>query len=171
MGMSRRAAPVGIVAAALAAALTIGSGACANSQRSAPNASSGANAVAPQPISCERWHLDYQPKLADQHVDCVLTLGNLTLEVSSDAAWSFAVHDRDTVVQQFREPADQVGQSGVAPLLRDIDHSGTPVGWTQRPPSRNCAHGPGARLSTGEAVDAAPPRRRFDGLFTAQCVA
>lgn len=63
----------------------------------------------PQPISCERWHLDYQPKLADQHVDCVLTLGH-HVEVSSDA-WSFAVHDRDTVVQQFREPADQVGQS------------------------------------------------------------
>lgn len=126
MGISRRAAPAGI-AAALAAALTIGTGGCGSSQRSAPSAAPATNAVVPQPKACDTVHLDYEPTLADQHVHCVLTIDNLTLDVSSDPAWSFTLHDRNTAIQQFREPADQVGQTGTPPLLQDIDHSGTPV--------------------------------------------
>lgn len=58
---------------------------------------------------------------------CELAIDDLILNVSSDSAWSFSLRNRNTVVQQFREPTEEVGETGVAPLLQDIDHSGKPV--------------------------------------------
>jgi hypothetical protein len=127
MGIRRLAAPAGFVSAALAAALTIGIAGCVDAQRSAPDTASATTTVAPQPQTCASVHLGYEPKLADQHVRCVLVINSLTLEVSSDPAWSFTSRDHNAVIQQFREATDEVGQTGVAPLLQDIDRSGTPT--------------------------------------------
>lgn len=127
MGTSRLAAAARLASAALATASSIGIGGCAGSQRSAPDSSRATNVVVPQDRSCESVHLGYESKLADQHVHCELAINDLTLDVSSDPAWSFGLHDPTAVIQQFREPTDEVGQTGVAPLLQDIDHSGSPV--------------------------------------------
>lgn len=58
---------------------------------------------------------------------CTLSINNLTLEVSGDPAWSFSLRDQGGVIQQFQEPTSEIGQTGVAPLLQDIDSSGLPV--------------------------------------------
>ncbi|MDP7701774.1 hypothetical protein [Mycobacterium sp. TY815] len=85
------------------------------------------NVIAPQQQSCSTLHLPSEPKLADQHVHCALAIGDLTLDVSSDLPWSFSLQSRGSVIQRFREPTEEVGGTGVAPLLQDIDDSGTPV--------------------------------------------
>ncbi|BBZ15136.1 hypothetical protein [Mycobacterium branderi] len=71
--------------------------------------------------------IGYEPKLADQHVRCVLTINaELRLAVSSDPAWSFVLDSKGAQVQQFEEPADRIGETGAGPLLQDIDGDGTP---------------------------------------------
>ncbi len=127
MGISPLAVPLRLVSAALVVASAIGVGGCASSRQSPHSASTTANTVAPQSESCNTLHLPDEPKLADQHVRCALSINNLTLDVSSDPAWSFSLQNRTTPIQQFREPTDDVGETGVAPLLQDIDDSGTPV--------------------------------------------
>jgi hypothetical protein len=76
---------------------------------------------------CENLTVEYQPGLAAQHIRCELSLAGLTIDVSSDPAWSFALRDGGGVIQRFREPTDQAGETGAVPLLQDIDGSGTPV--------------------------------------------
>ena len=116
------------MSAALAMAATIGVGGCASSQQSPHSAvSTTANTVASQAESCGSLNLLDEPKLPDQHVRCVLSINDLTLEVSSDPAWSFSLQNHGTPIQQFREPTEEIGETGVAPLLQDIDNSGTPV--------------------------------------------
>jgi hypothetical protein len=89
--------------------------------------SSGAAAQDPSTPDCDRISMEYQPKLADRHVRCVLLVNaDLTLGVSSDPAWSFVLRSNKTEAQQFREPTDAIGETGVAPLLADIDGDGTP---------------------------------------------
>lgn len=127
MGISRFAAPARLVWAASVAALTIGIGGCATSQRPAPSASTTSNTVVAQQVSCDTLHLAAEPKLADQHVHCVLALENLTIDVSSDPAWLFRLQKGDSVIQRFQEPATEIGETGVAPLLQDIDGTGAPV--------------------------------------------
>lgn len=127
MGISRLGVPAGLVSAASVAALTIGIGGCASSQQSAPSTSTTTNSVVAQQVMCDTLHLAAEPKLADQHVRCVLAIDDLTLDVSSDPAWSFTLRKRDNLLQQFEEPTTEVGQTGVAPLLQDVDGSGTPV--------------------------------------------
>ncbi|OLO99858.1 hypothetical protein BVU76_23535 [Mycolicibacterium porcinum] len=72
--------------------------------------------------------ISFEPALAAQNIRCALALDDhSTVTVSSDPAWTFKVRSGDTTVQEFREPTDEVGQTGVAPLLQDIDQSGNPV--------------------------------------------
>ena len=79
------------------------------------------------PPPCPNVSIDSQPKLQDQHVRCVLQIASLSVEASSDPAWSFTLRNQGATVQEFREPTDAIGESGVAPLLQDIDNSGRPV--------------------------------------------
>ncbi|WP_131813578.1 hypothetical protein [Mycolicibacterium fortuitum] len=77
---------------------------------------------------CATVSISFEPALDRQHIRCSLTLGDdSTLTVSSDPAWSFSLRSGGATVQEFREPTDKIGQTGVAALLQDIDHSGTPV--------------------------------------------
>jgi len=72
--------------------------------------------------------MDFGPNLHDQHVRCVLQIGTgLTIDVSSDPAWSFTLRNQGAVAQEFREPTDAIGETGVVPGLQDIDNSGTPA--------------------------------------------
>ncbi|QLL05284.1 hypothetical protein [Mycobacterium vicinigordonae] len=112
-----------------ASALTIGG--CGSSNRSAQSVSSTASSITAQPslVDCANVKIGLGA-LEDQHVRCVLSIKGMTLEVSSDPAWSFSLRDnsaKGAVVQQFSEPTDEIGETAVAPLLQDIDNSGTPV--------------------------------------------
>lgn len=102
---------------------------CAGSRPSSHDAVTATSTVAPQPnlASCDTVHVSYEPKLQDQHIRCMLSVDNLTLEVSSDPAWSFNLLDRGAAVQQFSERTEEAGESGTVPLLQDIDGSGRPV--------------------------------------------
>ncbi|OBF86730.1 hypothetical protein A5791_20125 [Mycobacterium sp. 852002-51163_SCH5372311] len=58
---------------------------------------------------------------------CVLQVGQgLTLDVSSDPAWSFTLRNAGAVAQEFREPTAEIGETGEVPLLQDIDNGGSP---------------------------------------------
>lgn len=133
MWIGRRAQPVGPAAVATAAASLIVLSGCTAAHNAPPKASSTASVasstVAPQQnqVDCATVKISYEPKLQDQHVRCVLSIENLTLDVSSDPAWSFGLRDKDTVVQRFSEPTQAAGETAVAPLLQDIDNSGKPV--------------------------------------------
>jgi len=60
-------------------------------------------------------------------VRCALHIDtSLTLDVFSDPAWSFTLRNAGVVAQDFREPSDEIGESGAVPLLQDIDNSGPP---------------------------------------------
>jgi hypothetical protein len=88
-----------------------------------------ATATAPQQVSppCPNVSIGFQPKLQDQHVRCVLQIAkSLSLDVSSDPAWSFTLRNAGAVAQEFREPTDEIGETGEVPLLQDIDNSGSP---------------------------------------------
>ncbi|PQM47324.1 hypothetical protein C1Y40_02498 [Mycobacterium talmoniae] len=80
-----------------------------------------------EPAPCDRVDLSYGTRLADQHVRCVLRVNaHLNLEVTSDPAWSFVVRRDGAAGQAFREPTDAIGETGVVPLLQDIDDDGIP---------------------------------------------
>lgn len=123
-------------AAAVAVALLLGG---CTPERPAPEVptpeaptthSAGAtNTARPQALPpCDSVSISFEPALDRQNIRCTLTLdGDSTITVSSDPAWSFSVQRGDTTVQEFREPTDKIGQTGVAALLQDIDQSGTPV--------------------------------------------
>jgi hypothetical protein len=91
--------------------------------------SSSPSVAAPQqvPPPCPTFSIDFKPELQDQHVRCVLQIDtSLTLDVSSDPAWSFTLRNAGAVAQEFREPTTELGESRNAPLLQDIDNNGTP---------------------------------------------
>ncbi|BDB42439.1 MULTISPECIES: hypothetical protein [Mycobacterium] len=121
--IARVAAPV-----VLAAASTLVVGGCGGAHQGAPGASSTSSSIAAQPnlVDCANVKIDLGP-MKDQQVRCVLTVKGMTLEVSSDPAWSFSLRDHGGAVQQFSEPTEEIGETGVVPLLQDIDNSGTPV--------------------------------------------
>lgn len=76
---------------------------------------------------CGSVSLDYGQDLSEQHVRCLLRLaGGSILQVSSEPAWSFTRVGGGGTTQAFREPAETVGQTGVLPLLADIDRDGKP---------------------------------------------
>lgn len=78
--------------------------------------------------SCQTVDISYKPPLRDQHIRCELVVDeNRTITVSSDPAWSFNLRSDGLTTQEFREPTDQIGESGAVPLLQDIDKSGNPV--------------------------------------------
>ena len=84
-------------------------------------------AASPATQDCGKVYIDYKPPLAEQHIRCTLQpAAGLTLAVSSDPSWSFELQRADTTVQRFTEITDQIGQSGVAPLLADLDGTGIP---------------------------------------------
>ncbi len=88
------------------------------------------NRAAPQQIAkpCDEIALAPDVKLQDQHIRCSLNLNaDLTIDTSSDPAWSFTVQKHGVKGQEFREPTDVIGETGAAPLLEDIDNSGQPV--------------------------------------------
>lgn len=108
-------------------------------QRSAPEVSSSAStpptsstpagtvSVAAAP-DCGTVQMSFDQPLSAQHVRCTLTVDDhTTIAVSSDPAWSFTVATDGATTQEFRESTDKIGETGVTPLLQDIDHSGTPV--------------------------------------------
>lgn len=111
---------------AIAAVSVFLAGGCA-APRQAAHGEASAAAPQPKPPSCETLNIPYETELKDQHVRCDLSIKNLTLDVSSDPAWSFSLRDQGAVTQQFSELTDQVGETGVAPVLKDIDQSGTPA--------------------------------------------
>lgn len=124
--MRRQAA----VAAAVVAALSGCSPQHAPGVTGSPSSASLSSTSTAQQVSrsCDGVEINYQPPLSEQHIRCVLTLNpQLTVEVSSDPTWSFTLKRDGAAVQEFSEPADKIGESGVAPLLQDIDHSGSPV--------------------------------------------
>ncbi|WP_066896688.1 hypothetical protein [Mycolicibacterium houstonense] len=102
-------------------------------QHSAPEvpatSSIAATTAQPQALpACATASISFELALDAQNIRCTLALDDhSTITVSSDPAWSFSVRNGDTTVQEFREPTDEIGQTGVAPLLQDIDQSGTPV--------------------------------------------
>ena len=126
----------GVVALAVSVAI-IGSG--CGPQRSAPEttadssatttASSTASTVAaPAAPACGTVEIPFDPPLSEQHVRCTLRIDeHLSLAVSSDPAWSFTLKSDGTATQEFQELTDKIGETGVAPMLADIDHSGKPV--------------------------------------------
>jgi hypothetical protein len=106
------------------------SGGCKTCGQGPASTSFSPSVAAPQQVStaCPSVSIDFKPKLADQHVRCVLQVNtSLALDVSSDPAWSFTLRNAGAVAQEFREPTTEIGETGVAPLLQDIDNSGTPV--------------------------------------------
>lgn len=127
MGVARfglRATVVAISVSAVAVA-----GGCGSGASTSRTGSTSSSASAPQQVSspCPSVSIGIQPKLPDQHVRCVLYIDkNLTLDVSSDPAWSFTLRNAGAVAQDFREPTDEIGESGEVPLLQDIDNSGPP---------------------------------------------
>ncbi|MEZ0054019.1 hypothetical protein ABIA30_005058 [Mycobacterium sp. MAA66] len=85
-------------------------------------------AAQPQLTPCASVPIDYQRPLQDQHIHCGLIVNDhVAIDVSSDPAWSMQVRTDGTPTQQFTEPTTQAGESGEAPVLADIDHSGVPV--------------------------------------------
>ncbi|MEZ0366165.1 hypothetical protein ACAG26_21060 [Mycobacterium sp. pUA109] len=83
--------------------------------------------AAPNQPPCESVDLSYGKTLAEQHVRCVLGVNaHLSLDVTSDPAWSFVVRRDGAPGQTFREPTDAIGETGVVPLLQDIDDDGIP---------------------------------------------
>lgn len=82
-------------------------------------------AADPSVPDCANVSLDYGQDLAEQHIHCQLRpTADTILDVSSDPAWSFTRGGASP--QTFREPTDAIGQTGVLPLLADIDGDGTP---------------------------------------------
>jgi hypothetical protein len=113
---------IGVTAVALA-------GGCRSGGSASRPVSMSPSATAPQQVSppCPNVSVSSQPKLHDQHVRCMLQIAkSLTLDVSSDPAWSFTLRNAGAVAQEFREPTDEVGETGEVPLLQDIDDSGSP---------------------------------------------
>jgi hypothetical protein len=129
MWIRRLALPVRLVSGTIAAMSIFCLGGCAATHKASHATSTTSSTAAPQPkpVSCKTVNISYEPKLQDQHIHCVLSIKDLTLDVSSDPAWSFSLRDENGVVHQFSEPVSDVGQAGVAPLLQDIDGSGTPA--------------------------------------------
>lgn len=133
IGFPARATLVVVVAASLMATSGCGQATPPHPNATAPASSTSAgrsSMVAPQQIlpDCQAIHVADEPKLRDQHIRCVLTVSTgLTLDVSSDPPWSFTLRKDGASIQQFREPVDETGETGAAPQLQDIDHSGTPV--------------------------------------------
>lgn len=129
MWICRRALSASLGAAAIAVAVMGVAGGCTGAKHTQPGGSASPVSVAPQQklAACDTVKLSYETKLRDQHVRCVLSINNLKLEASSDPAWSFTLRDQGSVVQQFSEPTEEIGETGVAPFLQDIDGSGTPV--------------------------------------------
>ena len=81
----------------------------------------------PATQDCSKVYIDDKPPLAEQHIRCTLQpAAGLTLAVSSDPSWSFELQRAGTTVQRFTEITDKIGQSGVAPLLADLDGTGIP---------------------------------------------
>ncbi|WP_135453790.1 hypothetical protein [Mycobacterium sp. DL99] len=78
--------------------------------------------------ACATVSISFEPALDAQNIRCALTLDDhSTITVSSDPAWSFSLQNGGKTVQEFREPTDKIGQTGVAAMLQDIDQSGSPV--------------------------------------------
>ena len=134
-----RVVPMAIIVGAVAVVGGCGTGGSARmattSSPSSPpsssssSSSSSSNVAAPQQVlpPCTSVSIEYRPKLQDQHIRCTLRIDNsLGLDVSSDPAWSFTLRNAGAVAQEFRESTDQVGETGNAPLLQDIDDNGTP---------------------------------------------
>jgi hypothetical protein len=118
----RAAVAVSVTAVAVA-------GGCRSGGSTSRPGSMSTSVAASQQISppCPSASVDIQRKLQDQHVRCVLRIDNsLSLDVSSDPAWSFTLRNAGAFAQEFREPTDDIGQSGEVPLLEDIDDSGPP---------------------------------------------
>lgn len=113
----------------IAAASTLIAGGCTGSRTVAhtPPAASKSTVKQPNSVGCDSVKLDYGPKLQDRHLRCALWVKDLTVDVSSDPAWSFSVRDATGVVQRFDEPVTEIGETGALPVLQDIDRSGTPV--------------------------------------------
>jgi len=127
MGLARFGFRTAVVAMSVTAVAAMGG--CRSGGSMSRSGSTSASAAAPQQVSppCPSVSIGIQPKLQDQHVRCVLQVGaSLTLDVSSDPAWSFTLRNAGAVAQQFREPTDEIGETGEVPLLQDIDSSGSP---------------------------------------------
>lgn len=118
-------------AAVVAVALLLGGCTPERPATETPTTSSAGatNTAGPQALPpCASVSISFEPALDHQNIRCTLTLdGDSSITVSSDPAWSFSVRRGDTTVQEFREPTDKIGQTGVAAVLQDIDQSGTPV--------------------------------------------
>ena len=122
-----------ILAVFAIAAIPVASG-CGSANAPHPNAtattagSTSAVAVQQAPLACQDVHLDYDVELKDQHIRCALNINpGSSIEVSSDPAWSFILRGNGTTTQEFHELTDKIGETGVTPLLADIDNSGIPV--------------------------------------------
>lgn len=127
MGVGRFGLRVAVVAISVTALAVAGG--CRSGGSSSGSRSTSTSVAVPQQVSapCLDVSIRSEPKLQDQHVRCVLHIDtSLTLDVSSDPAWSFTLRNTGAVAQDFRESTDEIGESGSPPLLQDIDDSGTP---------------------------------------------
>lgn len=126
MRLGRLGMRAAVVLSAIALAVA---GGCRSSGATSRSGSTSASVAAPQQVSlpCPSVSLGIQQKLQDQHVRCVLHIDDrLSLDVSSDPAWSFTLRNAGAVAQDFREPTDDIGESGAVPLLQDIDNHEPP---------------------------------------------